>query len=76
MVVFGQSGCIQAKWFYFEQKWLYAGKSSCIHAEVFVIGQSGCNRAKLVVCGQGGFFFRQKLFYSGKSDCTRLKWLY
>ena len=34
------------------QKWLYSGK-------VVVFGQSGCNRAKVLVFGQ-------KWFYSGK----------
>ena len=36
---------------------------------MFVIGQSGGSRAKVVVFGQ-------KWLYSGKSGCIRAKWLY
>ena len=60
MVVFGQSGCIGAKW-------LYSGKSDCIRAEVVVFrhtwlysSKSCCDRAEVVVIGQ-------KWFYSGKA---------
>ena len=58
VTVFGQSGCIGAKW-------LYSGKSCCIRpkvvgfvqnccirAKVVVIGQSDCNRANVVVFEQ------------------------
>ena len=38
VVVFGQGGCIRARW-------LYSGK-------VVVFGQSGCVREKVVVIGQ------------------------
>ena len=37
LVVFVQSGCIQAKW-------LFLGKSCCIRAKAVVFGQSGCIR--------------------------------
>ena len=51
MVVFGESGCIRAKW-------LYSDKSGCIQAKwlisakVVVFGQSGCNWAKVVKLAQ------------------------
>ena len=45
VVVFGQIGCIRAKWWYsvmvvvFGQKWLYSGKYGCIRANIVVFGQ-------------------------------------
>ena len=52
MVVFGQSGCIQVKWFslgksyciraevvIFEQRWLYSGKSGCVRAKWLYLGK-------------------------------------
>ena len=47
MVVFGQSGCVRAKWLSsgklveFGQNWLYLDK-------VVAFGQSGCSLAKVV----------------------------
>ena len=52
--------------------WLYSGKSGCIQAKWFLsgknvlFGQSGRNRAKLVVVGQ-------RWLYSSKSGCIRAK---
>ena len=40
--LFGQSGCIRAKW-------LYSGKSGCIRAKVVVFGQNSCILAKMFV---------------------------
>ena len=75
MVVFGQGGCISAKW-------LYLGKSGCIPAIVVVFklkclysnkvvlpGQNGCIWAKMVVFGQ-------KFLFSDKGGCIRAVWLY
>ena len=56
----------------FGQKCLYSGKSCCIRV-------SGCNRGKLVVCGQSGCIpekvvvFGQFLLYEGKSGCILAK---
>ena len=50
-VVFGQSGCVHAKWFYsgkvvvFGQNWLYSVKNSCIRASLLYAG-------KVIVFGQ------------------------
>ena len=72
VIVFGQSGCIRAKWLHsgknvvFGQKWLYSGK-------VVVIGKSGRNLSKLLYSTKVVVFrakvvvFLQKLFYLGKS---------
>ena len=74
MVVFGQSGCIGAKWLnsgkviVFRQKGLYSGKSGFYSGKVFVFGQNGCIREKLVVILQSGYL--GKLFVFGQ------KWLY
>ena len=49
--VFGQSGCVHAKWFYlgrvvvFGQNWLYSVKSGCIRASLLYAG-------KVIVFGQ------------------------
>ena len=43
-----------------------SGQLVCIGAKVFLIEQSGCTRAKVVVLGQ-------KLLYSGKSGCIWTK---
>ena len=51
MVVFGQSGGIQAKVVVFEQKLLYMGKKLMYSVKVVVLGQSGGIRAKVVVFG-------------------------
>ena len=59
----------------FGQKCLYSGKSCCIRV-------SGCNRRKLVVCGQSGFVpkklvvFKQKGLYSDKVIVIGQKLLY
>ena len=45
VTVFGQSGCIGAKW-------LYSGKSCCIRPKVVGFVQNCCIRAKVVVFGQ------------------------
>ena len=65
MVVFGQYGCIRAKW-------LFIAKGGCIWAKVVVFrqkwlcwGKSGCIRAKVVVFKQIGYI-REKWVYSGK----------
>ena len=72
----------------FGQKLLYSAKSGCFWAKVFVFGQnccirvSGCNRGKLVVCGQSGCIpekvvvFGQFLLYDGKVVVFWQKWLY
>ena len=69
MVLFVQSGCIQARW-------LYSVKCFCIPVKVVEVGQkwlyldkSGCIRVKVVVFGQ-------KLFYSGKVVEIGQKWFY
>ena len=62
VVVSRQCGCIWAKVFSNRAKWflsgkvvvflkrrLYSNKSGCIQAKGFVIGQSGCIRAKRCV---------------------------
>ena len=59
MVVFGQSGCIRAKW-------LYSGKSCSILAKEVVFGQSDCIRVwlysgKVAVFGQK-WLYSEKLF--------------
>ena len=59
MVVFGQSGCIRAKWVVIEQKWLFSGK-------LLYSGKSGCIRAKVVLSGKL-VVFGQKWLYSGQS---------
>ena len=48
--VFGQDGCIWAKWLYLGTLVVF-GQSSSIRAKVVVLGQSGCIRAKVVVFG-------------------------
>ena len=45
MVVFGQNGCIRAKW-------LYSGKNDCIRAKEAVFGQGGCILAKWLLSGK------------------------
>ena len=50
MVVFGQSGCIQAKVVVFWNSCCIR-ESGWIRAKVVVFGQSGCNRVKIVVFG-------------------------
>ena len=47
VVVFGQSGFIQAKW-------LFLGESGCLRANVIVFGQGGCIRAKWLYSGKCG----------------------
>ena len=65
IVVFGQSGCILTKWYYFRQKWLHLGKNGCFLANVVFwekwlhLGKNDCNPAK-----------RLSLV---KSCCTRVK---
>ena len=57
VVVFGQSGCLWAKWFYsgylvvFGQKWLYSGKVVVFMTKVVSLRQYGCFGAKVVVFG-------------------------
>ena len=61
MFVFGQIGCIRAKFVLLGQgrcipsKWLYSGR-------VVVVGQSGYTRATWL--------------YSGKRGCNQARWLY
>ena len=52
MVKTGKNGCIWAKLVVLGQKWLYSYKGGCIRGKVFVISQSGCIRANLVVIEQ------------------------
>ena len=52
----------------FRQKGLYSGKSGFYSGKVFVFGQNGCIREKLVVILQSGYL--GKLFVIGQ------KWLY
>ena len=59
MALFGQSGCIWAKWF-----------CSC---KVGIFGQVGCIREKVVVIGQNLVVFGQKRMYSDKSGCNWAK---
>ena len=51
MVVFGQSGCIRAKWLY-SGKVVVFGENNSIQEKVVVFGQSGCIGAKVVLFGQ------------------------
>ena len=62
MVVFDQSGCLQAIVVVFGQKWLYCGQSGCMLAKWLYLGKSSCIRAKWL--------------YLGKSGCIQAKWLY
>ena len=62
VAVFGQSGCIRAKWFYSE-------KGCFIRAKVTLIGQKFLYSGKVVVFGK-------KLLYSGKCGCIRANWLF
>ena len=48
MVVFGQSGCILAKWL-FSDKVVVFGQSGCIRANLLYLRKSGCNQEKMVV---------------------------
>ena len=61
MVLFGQSGCIRAKW-------LYSGKSCSILAKEVVFGQSDCIRVRWLYSGKVSVLGK-KCLYSGK-------WLY
>ena len=47
MVVFGECGCVRAKW-------LYSGKRGCIRAEIVLFGQGGCTWAKWWYSGKNG----------------------
>ena len=56
-VVFGQNGCIRARWFFWE-KVVEFGQSGCVRVKVVVFGQkwlywgkSGCNWAKWLSSG-------------------------
>ena len=49
MIVFGQGGCVRAKW-------LYSGKSGCYRVNVVVLGRSGCICSKVAALGQNGCF--------------------
>ena len=51
MVVFGQGGCIRAKWLY-SGKVVVFGQSGCIRVKMDVIWKSSSNRAKDIVFGQ------------------------
>ena len=81
MVVFGQSGCIRAKWLYsgkmviffakvvvFVQKRLYLRKSGCFLAKVAVFGQSECIPAN--------WLFLAKVVVFGQFGCDREKMLH
>ena len=46
MVVFGHSGCIQAKVLLIGQKFLYSGKSGFLQYVPLYSRKSGCSRAK------------------------------
>ena len=63
MVVFGQDGCIGAKW-------LYSRKSVCNWAKVIYSGKSGCIQAKVVVFGQKWFYSGNDLPANGYLYCT------
>ena len=65
MVVFGQGGCIRAKWF-------YSGKVVVFGQNLFLIGQSCCIRSKWLYSGKCGCL-RAKFLYSGKSGFIRAK---
>ena len=65
MIVFGQSGCIRLKWFYF-WKVVVNRQRDCIGAKLVIFVKSGCIRTKVVVFGQSGCI-REKWFYSDKS---------
>ena len=73
VVIFLQSGCIQAKWLYSGrvvvsgQKWLYSVKM-VVFGKVAVFGQSGCIRTKVVVFGK-------KWWFSVTRGYIRTKWL-
>ena len=74
MVVFGQ------KWLYFDKvvvfrqtncvwvKWLYSGKSGCIHGKwlnlgkTYVFEQSGCIRSKWLFSGKVVVFGQKQLY--------------
>ena len=58
MVVFGQIGCVRAKW-------LSSAKSSCIRAKLLYSGKSDCYRAKWLYLG--------KVVVDGKSGCNCAK---
>ena len=85
MVLSGQSGCIPAKVVVFGQKWLYSikgfvfGKSGCILARWFSLGNSCCIRAKVGVFGQKWLYsgkvvvFWGKVVIFGQSCCIRAK---
>ena len=85
MVVFGQIGCMLARW-------LELGKNGCLRAKGFhsgklvvfglkylYLGKNGCTRAKVVKLGKV-VVISQKLLYSGKwlhsgkSCCIPAKW--
>ena len=79
-VVFGQSGCIRAKWLYQDRndcirlKWFYSckvvvfGQKWLCSGKIVVFGESDCIWAKVV-------FIRAKRLYSGKSSWLLAKWL-
>ena len=46
MVVFGQSGCVQAKLVFFKPKVVVFRKSACVGEKWLTSGKSGCIRAK------------------------------
>ena len=56
-----KSGCNRAKWLY-SAELVVIGQSGCVRAKVVLFGQNGCITAKVVVFGQGG--------------CILAKWLY
>ena len=71
-VVFGQGGCVRAKWLY-SHKVVAFGKSGCIWAYWLFSGKVFFRRrllylGKVVVIGQNRL-------YSGKSGPNRTKWL-
>ena len=71
MVVFGQGGCIRAKWLY-SSKVVVFGQSGCIRVKMDVIWKSSFNQAKDIVCGQNEYIWAKVVAF-GQSGCIRAK---
>ena len=67
VVVFRQSGCIRAKWFY-SVKVGFTGQSGCIWAKVVTLRQ-------IIVLRQN-WLYSANWFFLGKCGCIRAKQLY